>query len=115
MTEPDEQDQGNTRTIPHQRRARPTDESQARRGKAERPKRPVRTIRMGRVRAAIWRNQTDNGILYNTTFERIYKVDEEQGWKSSDSFGPNDLLLLAKIADMAHTWIMRQQGAEDGY
>jgi hypothetical protein len=110
-----DQDQGNTRRAPRQRRGRQADESAAQDGKPERAKRPARTIRMGRIRAAIWRNQTESGVLYNTTFERIYKVDDERGWQSSESFGPNDLLLLAKVADMAHTWIMRQQGAEDGY
>ena len=115
MSVPSDQDQGNSRKAPRTRGGQPTDETQTQDGKTERPKRPARTFRMGRIRAALWRNETDNGILYNTTFERIYKVDDEQGWKSSDSFGPNDLLLLGKIADLAHTWIMRQQGAEDGY
>jgi hypothetical protein len=70
--------------------------------------RPVQTIRYGSVRAAIWRNVVDNGNasrpLYCVTFSRSYK-DGESAWKESASFGTDDLLLLAKAADDAHTWI----------
>ena len=49
---------------------------------------------------------------------RLWREDDEvndQGevikkgeWKQSASFGKDDLLLLAKIADFAHTWIYRR-------
>jgi len=35
--------------------------------------RPVHEIRMGRVRAAIWENDTSNGKRHNATLSRIYK------------------------------------------
>lgn len=58
---------------------------------------------MGSIKAAIWKNDTDNGARYNTTFSRLYRDGDE--WKSSDNFGREDLLLLAKVADQAHSWI----------
>ena len=77
--------------------------------------RPVQTIRYGSVRAAIWRNIVDNGNasrpLYCVTFSRSYK-DGENAWKESASFGADDLLLLAKAADEAHTWIAKQRSAD---
>ena len=77
--------------------------------------RPVQTIRYGSVRAAIWRNIVDNGNasrpLYCVTFSRSYK-DGEDNWKESASFGADELLLLAKAADEAHTWITRQRSAD---
>lgn len=77
--------------------------------------RPVQTIRYGSVRAAIWRNIVDNGNasrpLYCVTFSRSYK-DGENAWKESASFGADDLLLLAKAADKAHTWIAKQRSAD---
>lgn len=77
--------------------------------------RPVQTIRYGSVRAAIWPNIVDNGNasrpLYCVTFSRSYK-DGENNWKESASFGADDLLLLAKAADEAHTWIARQRSAD---
>lgn len=71
-------------------------------------KKPVHEIRLGRIRAAIWENETQNGSLFNVTFSRLYK-DEEDQWNDSTSFGRDDLPLLAKVADMVHTWIFQQK------
>jgi len=65
--------------------------------------RPVDEIRLGSVKAAIWRNETERGPRYSVTFERLYRDGNE--WKSSGSFGRDELLLLAKVADQAHTRI----------
>ncbi len=83
--------------------------------KTEKPgNRPAHTIRYGAVRAAIWRNIVDNGNasrpLYCATFSRSYKDGEH--WKESSTFGADDLLLLAKAADEAHTWITKQRSAD---
>jgi len=67
---------------------------------------PVQEVRLGAVKAAIWKNDTENGVRYNTTFSRLYKDGDE--WKNTDSFGRDDLLTLAKVADQAHSWIHAQ-------
>ena len=67
---------------------------------------PVREERMGSIKAAIWANETVAGLRYSVTFVRLYKDGEE--WRTSDSFGRDDLLLLAKVADRAHSWIFAQ-------
>lgn len=69
-------------------------------------KRPVHEIRFGRVKGAIWENEVPQGIRYNVTFQRIYR--DEETWKTSDSFGRDDLHLVQKVADLAHTWIYEQ-------
>jgi len=66
-------------------------------------KRPVQDVRLGYIKAAIWENSVSDIVRYNVTFSRIYKDQDE--WKSSDTFGRDDLLVLAKVADQAHTWI----------
>jgi hypothetical protein len=43
-----------------------------------------------------------------TTFSRLYKDGDQ--WKDSASFGRDDLLLLAKLADAAHTWLYQSAG-----
>lgn len=68
---------------------------------------PVNEIRLGRIKATIWANETDNGIRHNVSLVRIYKDEDE--WKESNSFGREELLLVAKVADMAHTWIYEQK------
>lgn len=73
----------------------------------QKPKdRPVHEVRIGAIKAAIWKNETSGGPRFNVTLSRIYK-DEDQ-WRSTDSFGRDDLLLLAKVADQAHSWIVQQ-------
>ena len=61
---------------------------------------------MGAIKAAIWKNDTQSGVRYNVTFSRLYKDGDE--WKSTESFGRDDLLVLAKVADQAHSWIFAQ-------
>lgn len=76
----------------------------------QKPKeKPVHEVRLGSIKAAIWRNETATGPRHNVTFSRIYKDREEDTWKSTDSFGRDDLLLVGKVADQAHTWIMEQR------
>lgn len=74
-------------------------------------KRPVHEIRFGRVKAAIWENETSQGVRHNVTFQRIYR--DEETWKTSDSFGRDDLPLIQKVADLALTWIY-EQAQENG-
>ena len=71
---------------------------------------PVQEIRLGRIKAAIWENQTESGPRHNVTVSRLYKEGDE--WKSADSFGRDDLPLLAKAVDLAHTWIFTK--TQDG-
>ena len=61
---------------------------------------PVDEIRIGRVKATVWKNGTEDQPRYNVTFSRLYKIDDQ--WMSTHSFGRNDLLVLAKVADLAH-------------
>lgn len=73
--------------------------------------RPVQEIRMGRIRAAIWENETTNGARYNVTISRLYKDGDQ--WKDSASFGRDDLPLVAKVADRCHSWIFAESGNQN--
>ena len=72
---------------------------------------PISEVRIGRVKAAIWPNETEGRTRHNVTFSRLYKDGDE--WKSTQSFSRNDLLLLAKVADQAHSRIFELQQAEE--
>jgi len=67
---------------------------------------PVHEIRISGIRASIWRNDTDKGPRFNTTFERYYRDGET--WKSSDSFGRDDLMNLSFVCTEAMRWIVQQ-------
>ena len=68
---------------------------------------PAHEIRLGRIKATIWANETENGVRHNVSIVRIYKDGDE--WKEATSFGREELLLVGKVADMAHTWIYEQK------
>ena len=90
------------RTKQHQNEA--TDESTARE--------PVGRVKLFPVEAAIWRNRSTEGDpFYAVTFGRMYR-DREGQWKSSGSFNMDDLLPLAKAADLAHSRIVELRGAD---
>src|SRR5512135_1722519 len=72
--------------------------------------RPVKVIRMR------------NLLANNVTFDRLYRepdqtdgqseVTKRGDWKQSQSFGKDDLLLLAKLADLAHAEVFRHNALE---
>lgn len=67
-------------------------------------RRPVHEIRLGRIKAAIWQNESStNGSFSSVTVSRIYR--EGESWKRSSSFNRDDLPLVAKVSDLAHSWI----------
>lgn len=77
-------------------------------------KKPAHEIRLSSLKAAIWENSSNSGVRHNVTFSRLFKDQDE--WRSSDSFGRDDLLLLGKLASQAQDWIFanaKQERAED--
>lgn len=67
---------------------------------------PAHRIRIHSVEAAIWANETANGIRYNVTLGRLFK--DGDNWRTTDGLGRDDLLVAGKVLDMAHTWICEQ-------
>jgi len=71
---------------------------------------PAAKVSFGSVQASIWRNSSERGDYYTVTFDRRYQ-DKDDQWKSSNSYGPTDLLALQKVADMALDKVLElQQG-----
>jgi hypothetical protein len=69
---------------------------------------PIQEVRIGNIKAAIWQNQTDNGLRFNVTFQRIYR-DDQGKWQSTDSFSRDDLLVLARVAERTFDAIHEMQ------
>jgi hypothetical protein len=67
---------------------------------------PAEEIRIGSVKAAIWRNEGETGAYFTVTFQRLYRTEEGQ-WQSTASFGRDGLLVLAKVADATHTRLLQ--------
>jgi hypothetical protein len=74
---------------------------------------PVAKIRVSGVTVSIWENKGEKGTAYSATFDRRYR-DAEGEWHSSSSYNADDLLALAKAADLAHTKILELQNNSVG-
>lgn len=73
-------------------------------------KKPAHEIKLGRIRATIWLNQTaDADVWFNVTVSRLFK--DENGWRDADSFRRDDLPIVSKAVDMAYDWIWKRQEA----
>jgi hypothetical protein len=80
--------------------------------------RPVKVVRIRNIRGNVWGNRLEDGrVVYNVTIDRIWKEDDQTDdsgavvkigqWQQSQSFGKDDLLIVAKVADLCHTWIYK--------
>jgi hypothetical protein len=76
-------------------------------------RRPVFVSRLGRVKCCVWANHSPSGTRYAVTFQRLYKPEGTDTWHSASNFGRDDLPLVAKLADAAHSWIFATQQHED--
>lgn len=75
---------------------------------------PTATLRDGRIKATIWKQNSDNGDFFRVTFSRSYK-DDAGNWHDSDSFSGTELLRLARLATKAfdQTNDLRQANREE--
>lgn len=78
---------------------------------ASKSNKPVHEIKLGLVKATIWLNQTESGDRHNVTFAKLYIKDEQ--WHETQSFGRDDLPLLMKVANRAHSYIFDQSASSN--
>lgn len=64
---------------------------------------PAHKFRIGLVTATIWENES----FHSVDLRRSYRTAEGE-WRDTASFGPGDLLNLAKCAERAEAWIARK-------
>lgn len=67
---------------------------------------PHEHLTIGAVRAAIWANQTQHGVMFSATFQRRWKNATSGEWNTSTSFSRTELLQLSKLADRVHSRIL---------
>jgi len=65
---------------------------------------PVHEIRLGYIKGTIWSHDTERGQRFSVTFSRIYQTEGD--WQKTNFFGRDDLLVLGKVADHCHSWIL---------
>ncbi len=74
---------------------------------------PIHVIRFGLIKCEIHLRHTRSGDRFNVMISRLFKDGEQ--WRESKQFGRDDLPLVAKIADLAHTWIYLHASAPSPY
>ena len=72
---------------------------------------PVHTVRHRSIKAAIWKNDTSNGPMYNVSVVRSYR-DDNGDWKDSQSIGYDDLMNVAALMYEAHAYISSLRAKE---
>jgi len=73
--------------------------------------RPAYEARFGLLKATVWRQESDKGPWYSVVLSRSYQ-DQNGQWQSSHSFGRDNLLLVAKLCDLVHSWIYQQRAKD---
>ena len=68
---------------------------------------PLAKVRIGPIKAAIWANDNSGDTGHSVTFQRLYQDGDER--KATRRFGRDDLLVLAKVADLAYSRILELQ------
>ena len=71
---------------------------------------PAAEFRFGAIKATVWRNETQNGPMFNSVIVRVYK-DKDGNWQESTSMGRDDLLVQAFAARRCFEFVCEQQAA----
>jgi hypothetical protein len=65
------------------------------------------------LRASVWRHQNgEEAPRFNVTFTRTYLEKDGKTWAYSEFFRRDDLLGIARAAELAHDWIIANDGKE---
>jgi hypothetical protein len=73
--------------------------------------RPIASFRHGGVEMNIWKNQTANGDIYNTTVTNSYKDHKTGEWKETTSYSPEELAVLIQLSTQAFQEIVKLKAA----
>jgi len=74
--------------------------------------RPIRSVRHRALKAAIWQNPTDKGMMYKVTITRSYRDTQSGKWRDTQSFGYDDLANIAALMYEAHSYISNLKAQE---
>ena len=79
---------------------------------AEAQNQPVKRLHVGTVQASIWENKGEKGPFYTATIQNSFQ-DAAGKWHTSNSYGPRDLVHLAKAALLADSEIVKLKQGND--
>ncbi|MEO1015187.1 MAG: hypothetical protein AAFX08_08365 [Pseudomonadota bacterium] len=65
------------------------------------PNTPIETLRDGNLKAAIWKNEGENGAYFSVTLAKTWK-DDRGKFHDTQSFSGTDLLRVAELSRSAY-------------
>jgi hypothetical protein len=74
---------------------------------------PIHTIKMGRIRIAIWANPApfEGAFYYNLVPTRTLRNGDK--WTSTNGFGDCDVQVLLKALTLANDWILAHKASQE--
>ena len=77
-----------------------------------RDNKPIHTVKMGRIRIAIWANPApfEGAFFYNLVPTRTLRNGDK--WTSTNGFGDCDVQVLAKALTLANDWILAHKASQ---
>ncbi len=73
------------------------------------PSKPVANFRSGVLSVSVWEQDGSNGTFYRANAQRAFKREGAEDWEHTDSFGRDDMLIVAELMRTAWAWIMRKE------
>lgn len=71
--------------------------------------RPIHVIRRKGIKASIFLNRSGENEFSKVTVQKIYR-DDGGSWKTSTSFGRDDLPVVSLVTARAWEWILDREG-----
>lgn len=70
------------------------------------PNAPIETFRDGRLKATVWRNESDKGDYYTVTLAKTHQ-DGRGKLRDINTFGPSEVLRVGELGREAQNFIVR--------
>jgi hypothetical protein len=74
------------------------------------PNKPVHEVRVGSVKAAVWKDQNGEKQRFNVSVQRMYKDGDK--WKTSEYFGREDLPKVVLVMQKVYEWTFSPEATE---
>lgn len=76
---------------------------------------PVHEVRIGRIRACVWANSSEeHGTWHSVTISRTYREGKDGPYRSANSYGRDDCLVVAEVMRLCWLWIASHTGSNLG-
>jgi hypothetical protein len=69
---------------------------------------PIKQFRCGAIGVSVWKREHKGEFFYNATASRAFTRDEGKSFEYSDSFGRDDLPIVASLLQQAFSFIVAQ-------